>query len=52
MRRYLPWLFLAAAVFALIATLTAKHVNVWYVCARMVRVAISISYILPHHSFR
>ena len=52
MRRYLPWLFLAAAVLGLIATLSAKHVNGWWVASKFTHVLIALAYLVPHHHFR
>ena len=52
MRRYLPWLFFAAAVFALIGTLTARHVNWFWAASRAMHVLISLAYLMPHHGFR
>jgi hypothetical protein len=49
MRRYLPWLFLVAAVCGLVGTLTARHVNWWFAASRFAHVLISITYLLPHH---
>ena len=34
-RRYLPWLFLAAAVFSLVGVLMEKHTNGWFVASRI-----------------
>ena len=48
-RRYLPWLFLAAALFGLAAALTAKHVNWLWVGYRVTHVFIAIAYLIPHH---
>jgi len=48
-RRYLPWLFLAAAVFGLIGCLTARHVNVWYAGSRILHVVIALAYLPLHH---
>ena len=49
MRRLLPWLFLAAAVFGLIATLTAHRVNWWWAAEKGTRVMIALGYLFPHH---
>ena len=48
-RRFLPWLFLAAAVFGLIGALTYRHVNYWIVASRFTHVLIALAYLLPHH---
>ncbi len=47
-RRFLPWLFLAAAVFGLIGVLSEKHPNWWYAASRFAHVLIALAY-LPHH---
>ena len=51
-RRYLPWLFLAAAVFGLIGVLMERHPNGWFVASRITHVLISLAYLMPHHLHR
>ena len=52
MSRFLPWLFLAAAVLGLVATLSARHVSWWWAAQKATRVMIAVSYLFPHHRFR
>lgn len=43
------YLFLATAVFGLIATLTMRHVNWFWAAEKATRVMIAIGYLMPHH---
>lgn len=51
-RRLLPWLFLAAAVFSLIAVLSEKHPNLFYAGSRFLHVLIALAYLPHHHGYR
>ena len=57
-RRYLPWLFFAAAVCGLVGCLTAKHVSWAWVGYRIAHLGISLTYVWPqiqhmlHHLHR
>lgn len=42
------YLFLIAAIFGLIAVLTARHINWWWVAEKAARVLIALSYMPPH----
>ncbi len=50
-RRYIPYLFLAAAVCSLIGYLTYRRVNWWIAVSKFCHVLIALAY-LPHHHFR
>lgn len=52
MRHFLPWLFLAAAVFGLIGTLTYRHVNWWIAASKFAHVLIALAYLPLHHHMR
>lgn len=48
-RRYLPWLFLIAAVCGLIGCWTTKHISWWYAASRFAHVIIALAYLPLHH---
>ncbi len=50
-RRFLPWLFLAAAVFGLATALTAKHISWAWLGYRVVHLLIAVTYLMPHHRY-
>ena len=43
------YLFLAAAVFALIGCLTARHVNYFWAASKFTHVLIALAYLVSHH---
>ena len=47
-RRYIPYLFLAAAVCSVGAALTAKYPNWWRIIGSFLHLAIAMAF-LPHH---